>query len=70
MCIVPSNHCNVIVGVFICLFNSVERPPVFLFLFISYVISRGALGDAPRSTRAPRSTGLGNTDVSYENTID
>ena len=61
MCILHINHCNVIVpGVFVCsayLIMSVSRPPVSPFLFISYVISRGALNDAPRSTRAPRSPG-------------
>ena len=60
MCIVHSNRCNVIAGVFVCsvyFIMSVYRAPGSPFLFISYVISRGALGDAPSSTRAPRSTG-------------
>ena len=34
---------------------SVQRALVSPFLFISYAISRGAIGDAPRSTRAPSS---------------
>ena len=57
MCIVQSNLCNVIVGVFVCsvyFIMSVELPPVSPFLFINYVISRGALHDAPRITRALR----------------
>ena len=59
MCIVHSNHCNVIVGVFNCssLFHFIRLTAVSPFLFISYDISRGALDDAPRSTRVPRSPG-------------
>ena len=37
MCIVHSNHCNGIVGVFVCpvyFIMSVELPPVLLFLLI------------------------------------
>ena len=49
MCIVHSNHCNVIVGVFVVLSISVglSNGPQFPFLFISYVISRRVLGGAP-----------------------
>ena len=59
MCIVHSNHYNVIVGVFVCLSISLgpSNCPSFPFLIISYVISRGALDDALRSTRTPRSPG-------------
>ena len=45
-----------------CLSNG---PQFLFFLLVSCVISRGALGDAPRSTRAPRSTGLGNTVLGH-----
>ena len=60
MYIVHSNHCNVIVDVFVCsvyFILSVEWFLVSSFLFISYVMSRGDLGDALWSTRVPRSTG-------------
>ena len=43
-----------VLSISLCLSNG---PMFLLFLFISSVISRGALGDAPRSTRALRSTG-------------
>ena len=57
---IHNNNCNVIVGVFVCFvyfIMSVYLPPVTSFLFISYVISRWALDDAQRSTRAPRCPG-------------
>ena len=58
MCIVHSNHCNVIVGVFVCSVGLSNGPQFLLFyLLVICVISRGALGDAPRNTRALRSTG-------------
>ena len=60
MCIVYSNHCNVIVGIFVCsvYFIRLSKGPRFCFFkFISYVLFRGALGDAPPSTRTPMSTG-------------
>ena len=61
ICVVHNNHCNVIVDVFVFsvyLFHSVRHlSPVSPFLFINHVISRGALDDAPRSTRSLRSPG-------------
>ena len=53
MCILHSRQCNVIIRSF-WLFHSVRLTvPVSPFLFSSYVISRGALGDAHRSTMVP-----------------
>ena len=57
MCIVHSNHCNVSVCVFVCSVYVILSVPSSLSLFISYVISHGALDDAPRITRYPRSPG-------------
>ena len=60
LCIVLSNHFNIIVGMFVCPVYFICQSnchPVSPYLFICYVISHGALDDARQSTMAPWNPG-------------
>ena len=65
MYLVHSNHCNVIVGVFVFSVYFILRltAPFSLYLFISYAISRGALLQFTVEHKGSEEPRLGNTAV-------
>ena len=60
MCIVHSNHCNVIVGVFVCLFHYVcLTPPVSPFFYLLVISSPAEPLEMHRGTQGIRGAPVG-----------